>query len=303
MSKNAERSWNNGKRSGWSEEEELLLQREVALAHRESRPIKTVFQRIADYTGRKSNSVRNYYYARLKQQGQRPPAFEVFTDQEVREMLIEILSSQAKGMSVRACTLKMGGGDNKAMLRYQNKYRSTIKNNPELVREVIEEMRQKGIPVYDPYVLQSKVKGGEDLAQMISSIVKNVNYVDVDVSKLFDGLYGLSVAAGNGKKVSRKMAEYETRISELENENRDLKQELRHMEAALQETKNAAEMHSNIYFSNRENLNKMISIFRQLVQVNKEFLGQNSVVKVSNLSEYISLLSKHMEDCEKVLID
>ena len=33
-------------------------------------------------------------------------------------------------MSVRACTMMMGKNDTSKMLKYQNKYRAVIKNNP-----------------------------------------------------------------------------------------------------------------------------------------------------------------------------
>jgi hypothetical protein len=44
-------------------------------------------------------------------------------------------------------------------------------------------------------------------------------------------------------------------------------------------------------------------MFRQLVKINQDFLCLNSVVKVSNLSEYIANLGRQMEDCEKALVE
>ena len=63
----------------------------------------------------------------------------------------QVLTLQAQGMSVRSITLKLGQDDRKAMLRYQNKYRSLLKNNRSLVEQTIQELRAAGKPAYDPY--------------------------------------------------------------------------------------------------------------------------------------------------------
>ena len=74
-----------------------------------------------------------------------------FERDEVRAMLRTILAQRAKGVSVRSCTLAMGNGDTRSMLRYQNKYRSVIKKDPALVREVMAELTSEGIAAFDPY--------------------------------------------------------------------------------------------------------------------------------------------------------
>ena len=67
-----------------------------------------------------------------------------FTEEEIHYLLRTVLSAQANGISVRCCTMSMGGGDNRAMLRYQNKYRALLKNRPALVRQVAEELKAEG---------------------------------------------------------------------------------------------------------------------------------------------------------------
>ena len=98
--------------------------------------------------GRKPNSVRNYYYARIKEKdlsttALHAGAFVPFTEEEIHSLLRTVLSAQANGISVRCCTMSMGGGDNRAMLRYQNKYRALLKNRPALVRQVAEELKAR----------------------------------------------------------------------------------------------------------------------------------------------------------------
>ena len=122
--------------SGWSEAEEKLLFDEVKTVRQTGKPLKSAFERVAELTGRQPNSIRNYYYVRIKSLDESDElfmgatAFVPFTESEVRELLKTILVNQAKGMSVRACTMMMGKNDTSKMLRYQNKYRAVIKNNP-----------------------------------------------------------------------------------------------------------------------------------------------------------------------------
>ncbi len=143
-------------RAGWSVEEEALLFAEAERARGGGLPLKSVFETVASATGRKPNSIRNYYYARVKDGAAEgssfhSAAFVPFTREEVRQLLRTVLSAQARGVSVRACTLSMGNGDTRSMLRYQNKYRSVVKNDPVFVREILAELEAEGLPAHDPY--------------------------------------------------------------------------------------------------------------------------------------------------------
>ena len=138
---------------GWRPEEEQLLRFEAQEARTQGRALRSVFDSVAKKTGRKPNSVRNFYYAQAREQepGLCAAAFTPFTQDEIWALLVKVLGGQAKGVSVRACTLEMANGDTREMLRYQNKYRSLIKNNPAFVREVIDYMKENNTPVFDPY--------------------------------------------------------------------------------------------------------------------------------------------------------
>lgn len=143
-------------RPGWSETEEKLLFERAQKARERGQPLKSVFDDVARVTGRKPNSIRNYYYARVKEGACESAAFHSaafvpFTREEVRALMRTVLAAQARGMSVRACTLNMGEGDTRKMLRYQNKYRAVVKGDPALVREVIRTLEAEGVPAYDPY--------------------------------------------------------------------------------------------------------------------------------------------------------
>lgn len=138
--------------TGWSESESNLLWETADEAQQQGLPLKQVFERIAQQTGRRPNSIRNYYYAQVRQRenGPRPAArFVPFTEPEVRQLLEDVLRGRAKGQSVRACLQALSGGDRSLMLRYQNKYRSVLKARPELIRELQEKLRAEGIECTD----------------------------------------------------------------------------------------------------------------------------------------------------------
>lgn len=98
--------------------------------------------------GRKPNSIRNYYYACLRNQEQNTPrvqAFIPFTEAETHDLLRQVLTGCGQGMSVRACVMRMADGDHSRMLRYQNKYRAILKHHPEMIAQVRQELLAEGV--------------------------------------------------------------------------------------------------------------------------------------------------------------
>ena len=77
---------------GWTEEETEQLFEEARKAGEQGRPVKSVFAQIAALTGRKPNSIRNYYYLKLKENSSlAKAAFVPFEEEEV-EPLTEIVA-------------------------------------------------------------------------------------------------------------------------------------------------------------------------------------------------------------------
>ena len=136
-------------RAGWQEAETTRLFTAVKEANATGAPLRSVFESLSDDLGRKPNSIRNYYYACLRQQpdaAARAPAFQPFTPEETHELLRQVLMARGRGISVRACVMGLSGGSHSRMLRYQNKYRTILKTRPELIAQVCEELRQEGLP-------------------------------------------------------------------------------------------------------------------------------------------------------------
>lgn len=137
-------------RAGWQEEETSRLFSAVKEASAAGEPLRSVFESLSGDLGRKPNSIRNYYYACLRQHPEaaqlKSAPFTLFTPEETHELLRQVLMARGQGMSVRSCVMKMAGGDHSRMLRYQNKYRTLLKHRPDLIESVREELRREGLP-------------------------------------------------------------------------------------------------------------------------------------------------------------
>ena len=134
---------------GWQEAETARLFTAVKEANAVGAPLRSVFESLSGDLGRKPNSIRNYYYACLRQQpdaASRAPAFRPFTQEETHELLRQVLIARGKGVSVRACVMSLAQGSHSQMLRYQNKYRTILKTRPELIAQVCQELKQEGLP-------------------------------------------------------------------------------------------------------------------------------------------------------------
>lgn len=176
-------------RTGWREEETQLLWNQVRRASQQGAPLREVFESVAAALGRKPNSIRNYYYAQLKEKNEpelkRALPFEPFSDDEVRALVRTILQKKGEGMSVRACVTEMAGGNRALMLRYQNKYRSTLRARPELIHEIMGELSREGLPCADPYM----PRAGTVSEEMLSKTAQRVQRMgEPALFKMLEGM-------------------------------------------------------------------------------------------------------------------
>ena len=203
-------------RTGWKDEEKLMLWDEVKRAQKLGAPLKRVFETVAQKTNRKPNSVRNYYYMKVKETGeieQKPSTFTPFTKEEIYTLLRTLLGAAATGESIRGASLRLAGGDKTLMLRYQNKYRSLIKNGRALVEKVLRDMDKAGEKYISPYeTIKPSVQAKEN--RIISeSVMKALMASDVDVKSFFKGLAKVASMA-----VLKDSTEEEMRQMEMQNE-------------------------------------------------------------------------------------
>jgi len=136
-------------KGGWQQQEIDLLFSAVSEAADKGKPLRDVFAEVGTALSRKPNSIRNFYYARVREMPElavRQTPFRSFTPEEVHDLLRHVLIGRGRGQSVRACVTQLANGDRAGMLRYQNKYRSILKNKPEMLMEVAQELRMEGLP-------------------------------------------------------------------------------------------------------------------------------------------------------------
>ena len=163
----------SNRHSGWSEEESSLLWKTADEAQEHGLPLKQVFERIAEQTGRRPNSIRNYYYAQVRQREggkARAARFVPFQESEVRQLVETVLRRKAAGQSVRACLQELSGGNHSLMLRYQNKYRAVLRSHPEIIRQAMEKLKAEGIECAQPQVrIRQRLSPEDALGQMAVS--------------------------------------------------------------------------------------------------------------------------------------
>ncbi len=137
--------------NGYTAEEAGSLVKFVCEGKSRGLTLTRIFESYAQKTGRAKGSVRNYYYSLLKKRDDenvkgvlagtnlKAEKIKPFTDEETDKILRAILTEKSKGVSVRRAVLKLADGDDKLMLRYQNKYRNVMIKQPERIKAIMEE--------------------------------------------------------------------------------------------------------------------------------------------------------------------
>lgn len=175
-----------GPHGGWQKQEIDALQQSVEAAERSGESLRSVFERMSRQLGRKPNSIRNFYYAQVRaaqgEDGARTTPFETFSPEEVERLVEQVLTARAQGVSVRACVRQMADGDRARMLRYQNKYRSTVRTRPEIVRRVMDRLNEQGRAFVSPYGQEA---GGAELAALKNRAQESG---DAHIGQLFESL-------------------------------------------------------------------------------------------------------------------
>lgn len=139
--------------NGYTEEEAKTLVEYIKDGKRKGKTLTYLFATYGLEHGRAKGSVRNYYYALMKNEKKDERIVRLldgselsvekikeFSPEETDSVLRSILKEKSKGLSVRRAIFNLSGGDDKLMLRLQNKYRNTLKKQPEKLAEVAREL-------------------------------------------------------------------------------------------------------------------------------------------------------------------
>ena len=194
--------------NGYTKEEAQSLVKYVCEGKGQGKTLTRIFEEYAKNSGRAKGSVRNYYYALLKStdneevkailSGTELKAEDIrpFTDEETDKILKAILKEKSKGISVRRAVLNLAEGDDKLMLRYQNKYRNVLAKQPERIEKL---MRECGLNSSD----EARIK------------------LENEINDLYDRL------AGGLKEENKRLTQV---IKRLSDENSLLKLQLKHLQ-------------------------------------------------------------------------
>ena len=139
--------------NGYTEEEAKSLVEFIKAGKQKGKTLTYLFETYGLKNGRAKGSVRNYYYTLMKNEkgderivklldGSELSVEKIreFTEEETDEALRSILAEKSKGLSVRRAIFNLSGGDDKLMLRLQNKYRNTLKKEPERLAGIAAEL-------------------------------------------------------------------------------------------------------------------------------------------------------------------
>ena len=139
--------------NGYTEEEAKTLVEYIQEGKNKGKTLTYLFESYGLQRGRAKGSVRNYYYALMKNEkgderivklldGKKLSVEKIreFTKEETDEALRSILAEKSKGVSVRRAIYNLANGDDKLMLRLQNKYRNVLKKEPERIAAIAKEM-------------------------------------------------------------------------------------------------------------------------------------------------------------------
>ena len=139
--------------NGYTEEEAKNLVEFIKEGKQKGKTLTYLFETYGVQHGRAKGSVRNYYYTLMKNENSDERIVRLldgsclavekikeFTEEETDEVLRSILAEKSKGVSVRRAIFNLSNGDDKLMLRLQNKYRNTLKKDPARIANLATEM-------------------------------------------------------------------------------------------------------------------------------------------------------------------
>ena len=182
--------------NGYTEDEAKRLVDYISMGKRQGKTLSGLFDSYAKKTGRAKGSVRNYYYALLRSTGDervkkllsgkelKAEKITPFSEEETDKILKEILTQKSKGVSVRRAVLNLSKGDDKLMLRYQNKYRNVAGKQPERIERLMRECGLKSSADETQRRIEEEINGLYD--KLAASLKEENKRLTVLIKRLTD---------------------------------------------------------------------------------------------------------------------
>ncbi|MGN0818420.1 MAG: hypothetical protein ACI4L9_05555, partial [Candidatus Coproplasma sp.] len=121
-------------------------------------------------------------------------AITPFSEEETDRILKAILTQKSRGVSVRRAVLNLAEGDDKLMLRYQNKYRNVLSKQPERIKRL---MRECGLESADGGQQAIEDKINELYDKLTSSLKEENKRLTAVIKRLTDENYLLKLQVKN----------------------------------------------------------------------------------------------------------
>ncbi len=233
----------------WKDEEIKKLFSVVESGKEKSKSLIECFSEFAKISGRKKNSIRNYYYHELNRlqsdtkrckklginlKNHTIANFENFSSEETFKLVKDILREKCLGNSVRKSCYNLACGNLELMIRFQNKFRNVVKTNPNLIEKSLNELKKEGLQIKTENV---------GVHENVIQFKKPENQInDRDINSLFLGLIklvkktaeenlqktlvkDLEMSNSSLRKTLVKLSNAEEKILEFERENKKLSNE------------------------------------------------------------------------------
>ena len=274
----------------WRDEEVYTLFKFVEKFKTNNQPLLKAFELFANEYKRKKNSVRNFYYLKLKEFEKNPILAQklninliahtkteqkFFTIEETELSMNKINSLLKKGYSVRRACLEVAQGNIKEMLRLQNKYRSLKLKNK--IHDCFIKIKNSKKQLFN---------NNSKFQQKTSNILQMPNrnnpvLTDEEIKSLFMGLVNLV------KKSA--IEQFDKKIyKQLQDANFELRKSIKNLVTKEQEYLNLRKKFDLL--SNEQNkLKEEITILR----TQNATLLSNNFEKINSLKKYLKLANNN----------
>ncbi len=166
------------------------------LSENKGKKLTDIFSGYASKTKKAKGTIRNLYYT-IAKRGNIDKAFSSiylngekitvekkveFSLEEERRFAKELLTKKAMGKSIRKAVLELSNGDQKLALRYQNKYRSMLKNKPNVLREIARQIESEN-PSLKPKIEMEKEKNAFQVERLKREINRLFERTFIELKK------------------------------------------------------------------------------------------------------------------------
>ncbi|MDD2445367.1 MAG: hypothetical protein PHX09_00955 [Clostridia bacterium] len=277
--------------NAWKEQDIFDLFKLVENNRRENKALVKAFEKYAKISGRKKNSVRNFYYKKLKEFEQDTESVKkykinlsvhtkneqkFFTPEEAELSIRKIEDLLKKGYSVRKACYEVASGDVKQMLRLQNKFRST--------KQKISDYLSLDKSNKRTFSGDSKTSNSNNDNKSNLLIMPNTKTVltDSEINSLFMGLVKLV------KKVAKEQCDLDL-INQMQSANAELRRSIKSLadkEREIKYFRKKFDLLTNEKTKLKEELNCLRSQNAELLKID------DSPIKFNKLKNYIDKLGK-----------